>query len=79
MNLPWGSCSAFAHVGGFVAESKVVARSREEIDHLGAREFRCSEQDPLGRPVPTITQRPLAACYYSIGKSGGQECDYGSS
>src|SRR5262245_64471422 len=29
------SCSAFAHVGGFAAEEEVVARRREEIDHLG--------------------------------------------
>jgi hypothetical protein len=27
-------CSAFAHVGGFAAEEEVVARRREEIDHL---------------------------------------------
>src|SRR5262249_8461352 len=29
------SCSTFAHVGGFAAEQGVVARRREEIDHLG--------------------------------------------
>src|SRR5262245_59768131 len=27
--------SAFAHVGGFAADEEVVARRREEIDHLG--------------------------------------------
>jgi len=28
-------CSAFAHVGGFAANQEVVARRREEVDHLG--------------------------------------------
>jgi hypothetical protein len=32
---PSGRYSAFAHIGGFAAEKEVVARRREEIDHLG--------------------------------------------
>ena len=28
-------CSAFAHVGGSAAKWEIVARRREEIDHLG--------------------------------------------
>src|SRR5260370_19002741 len=30
-----GTCSAFAHVGGFAAEQEVLAWRSEEIDHLG--------------------------------------------
>src|SRR5215472_2930364 len=33
--VAWSVCLAVAHVGGFAANQEIVARRREEINHLG--------------------------------------------
>src|SRR5262249_7427961 len=55
------SCSTFADVGGFAAEEEVVARRREEIDHLGvfATGDTRHEFDPA-HPTPVVTGASLA-------------------